>query len=198
MSESDVMQFIDKAPIKILNRMSLAIAKRKEEDSRSAIARSLEKLGGKVDVSDAPLPGPGEELDASEQMMGLAPKVDTDDLRAQLKKVKKTQGSSKASGDSESLVFDSYEAELVYMFKDKTGNGMFKIYKDEALTKRMMKLKAHCDASGMYCPYGMGNSNDLLKVKGFACSAKGDKVRITIKLSEWNFNEKSGFTCYKL
>jgi len=88
------------------------------------------------------------------------------------------------------------DAVLQFAYGDNYGDGLYSI-KDAALKTLLQRKKDDCNAISAFFPYGYGSNNDLLKIKGFVRTMKGEIVRTKIKLQPWNKAGKTGYTCYK-
>jgi hypothetical protein len=89
------------------------------------------------------------------------------------------------------------EVTVTFVYVDNYGDGLFAV-KDEIHRKMFRERKDQADTKKEFFPYGYGAQKDLLKIKKFGKANKGDVMKIKLKISYWNTNGKSGYSCYKV
>ena len=192
-SEKQVIAYVKLAPISTLKTIGRIINSRltrsDTEDSKAAVMRSMGKS-----FTNSPMPS--DLSDDSDDNSGINPglmaavsassnNVDTDALRARLE----------AACDADKYVFDGYDASLLLMWTDRYGNGIYRICDDDKLIEIFEGMRKYCIENSMSCPYGQGRNNDLLKIKN-RDGEKGKVYNVVLKTTKWDFESKSGFSCY--
>lgn len=189
----DVLAVIDVAPVEILlkikEKLDKALENKQEANIEMDVKRALlmnnSKARGPMPETSSMSAGPSSRSELMKSVQGPGVNLpETSSLRMQLEKMQTTGPPS-----SEMMEFD-----IVFLYADNYNTGYAAIKSEEALAE-IKRVKAECANKGWYHPYGFGNANDLLKVKGLT-GRKGERKRIKVRFKQWSNSSKSGYSCY--
>ena len=192
---SDVRAFLSVAPPGILVDLKAIIDKRlntiADEDSRrNAVRRATN--GYKDDDSGDECPSVAPDLSeissARDQLAAFSSGSSAveADLRGQLARQQKIDDMG---------LEDLPNVKLIFKYADQYKDGCCEVV-DPEIRKRLEVQLAKCKSEGLGFPFGFGRNNDLLKIKKFNSAEVGQNLNLNLKFSKWNFNGKSGFSCY--
>lgn len=192
---SDVKVFLTVAPPVILAELKTIIDQRLtaivEDDARRTALKFAERNRSSADDMDyEPLPVPdlNDISDSRAQLAAFSDgpiKVEAD-LRSQFDKQMKID--SLAPEDMPNI-------KLVFKYSDQYKDGMCAVV-DPEVRKKLELHVAKCKLEGLTFPFGYGQSKDLLKIKKFDRAEPGQNLNMTLSFRKWNYEGKSGFSCY--
>lgn len=186
---SDVKAFLSVAPPAILVDLRRIIDQRltsvAEEDARrTAMSEKISASEYEPDIE----PDLNSVNDMRSQLAAMmdGPVRAEADLRSQLARQEKVEGMT---------LPDMSNVKAVFKYADKYGDGLVHVV-DPEVRKALGIQLAKCKVEGLSFPFGYGQSNDLLKLKKFTRAEPGQNLNLSLRFAKWDFNGKSGFSCY--
>lgn len=190
---SDCIAFINVAPPAILADLKTLIDKRlaaivESNERQDKMRKSMQDGSGGEAYEPAIIPDLSDSSDARAQLAMFASgavQVEAD-LRSQLAAQQKVEGMT-----LEELV----NVKLVYKSTDQYGDGIAQVV-DLDVRKKLEVQLAKCKLENLSFPYGYGPTKDCVKLKKFSRAEPGQALNVGLRFSRWNYNGKSGFSCY--